>query len=391
MPLAPTAQKRRHSPAGFQPGACTQQQQEHGQPGGQQDTAAHLQQRQQQLGPEEPRAFKAARLGSMASSTQDCGPSSDAAAAGPGLGLQQQQQQQADSAHGACNRVATLSLLQQCFPPLLTVLCALQAGGLPALLQGPSGAAAAALMARPAGQQLLHAFSELAVNEPLLAAALQQQQQQQQQGGPHSPGVFSPAVQAGSAGAGSSPFPVRSPALSQALQQLQASVAEGEVSAAVQLMSSLSLAFELHQEGRDVSEALADTQQQLQQQQQLAAELKQKLDLAEQQQVQLQEHSTAAAAAAAAQLKEAQEQLEHALMCQICFEKPKDTVLMPCMHFLYCSGCLAQAAGKGSRRAAGVTAAGAAGGSKANDSDLLKCPVCRVPCSGQVVVHLSPV
>jgi hypothetical protein len=63
---------------------------------------------------------------------------------------------------------------------------------------------------------------------------------------------------------------VRSPALGQALQQLQASVAEGEVSAAVQLMGSLSLAFELLQEGRD---ALAATQQQLQQQQHLAGEL----------------------------------------------------------------------------------------------------------------------
>jgi hypothetical protein len=38
-------------------------------------------------------------------------------------------------------------------------------------------------------------------------------------------------------------------------------------------MGSLSLAFELLQEGRDVSSALAATQQQLQQQQQLAGEL----------------------------------------------------------------------------------------------------------------------
>lgn len=112
-----------------------------------------------------------------------------------------------------------------------------------------------------------------------------------------------------------------------------------------------------------------------------------KLDLAEQQQAQQQQHSSAAAAAAAAQLKQTQDQLEHALLCQICFERPKDTVLMPCMHFLYCSGCLDAAKTPVKGRSAGRGGNGAAAGSGAP----LKCPVCRVPCSGQLVVHLSPV
>jgi TolA-binding protein len=151
-------------------------------------------------------------------------------------------------------------------------------------------------------------------------------------------------------------------------------------------MSSLSLALELQLEGRDVSSALQGAQQQLQQLQQLTSELREKLVLAEQQQEQLQQQREAAAAAAAAELRTTNDQLERALLCQICFEKPKDTVLMPCMHFLYCSGCLAAAKTPG-KKAAG----GAAGGSKGDGGAVLKCPVCRVPCSGQLVVHLSPV
>jgi hypothetical protein len=93
------------------------------------------------------------------------------------------------------------------------------------------------------------------------------------------------------------------------------------------------------------------------------------------------------AAVAAAELRRTREQLEHALMCQICFEKPKDTVLMPCMHFLYCSGCLDAA--KTPAKKSGRAGVGGSGGK--GDGGLLKCPVCRVPCSGQLVVHLSAV
>jgi hypothetical protein len=263
-------------------------------------------------------------------------------------------------------------------------------------------------MARPAGQQLLQAFVELADNEALLAAAIHhhqgsQQQQQQQQASMRSPAAYlwqgtglgrqdtpstPPSTAAAAGTSAASPIPVRSPALGHALQQLQDSVAEGEVAAAVQLMCSLSLALELQQEGRDVSSALQGAQQQLQQLQQLTTELKQKLVLAERQQVQLQQQREAAADAAAAELRTTHDQLERALLCQICFERPKDTVLMPCMHFLYCSGCLAAAKTPGKKAAGGTGGAAAA---KGESGAVLKCPVCRVPCSGQLVVHLSPV
>lgn len=301
-----------------------------------------------------------------------------------------------------------LTALQQAFPPLLTLLCALQSGGMPAVLQGPCGAAAAALMAAPAGEHLLHAFAELAGNEPLLKAALQHyqdvsaqqqhtMQQEQQQQGPgleQQPQTPPPAAAAASA-ASNSPIPVRSPALGQALQQLQASVAEGEVSAAVQLMCSLSVALELAQQGRDTTAALESTRQQLQQQQHLASDLQQKLRLVEQQQEQMRQQTAAAAAAAATQLQHTKEQLEQALLCQICFERNKDCLLLPCMHFLYCQQCIAAAKTPSKGAAVGGGGAGSAGvngsGSKAADGGLLKCPVCRVPCSGQLVVHLSPV
>ena len=44
-----------------------------------------------------------------------------------------------------------------------------------------------------------------------------------------------------------------------------------------------------------------------------------------------------------AQLEDARDALEIAeneLTCQICFEERRDAVLMPCMHMLYCVGCV---------------------------------------------------
>jgi predicted component of type VI protein secretion system len=199
-----------------------------------------------------------------------------------------------------------------------------------------------------------------------------------------------------------------------ALQQLQASIASSQQQSALQLLSSLALAIELHRAGRDMQDALAATQVQLQQQHQLAAELQHKLAVAEQQvaaRAAQQAASDAAAAAAQGQLAAAREQLEAALLCQICFDKPRDTVLLPCMHFCYCSGCVAaakaaaakqqddssaaarpsarQRSSSSSSRGRGSNNGTEAGGGSSSAGGVLKCPVCRSSCSGQLTVHLS--
>ena len=51
---------------------------------------------------------------------------------------------------------------------------------------------------------------------------------------------------------------------------------------------------------------------------------------------------------------------------QICITAPRDTVLMPCLHFLYCKGCVAQ--------------------HRLNQN---LCPVCRTGISGELIVHLQ--
>jgi hypothetical protein len=72
----------------------------------------------------------------------------------------------------------------------------------------------------------------------------------------------------------------------------------------------------------------------------------------------------AAARAAAASSKEKWEDL---VVCQICYEGHRDTVLLPCMHFLYCKDCLHRSFRQRQRQ----------------------CPACRTPVSGQIVVHLN--
>jgi hypothetical protein len=78
----------------------------------------------------------------------------------------------------------------------------------------------------------------------------------------------------------------------------------------------------------------------------------------------------AAADAAAARLAAALslERLEGLVQCQICFEATRDTLLMPCMHFLYCKDCIHRCLGAGRPK---------------------HCPACRSPVSGQIVVHLN--
>jgi hypothetical protein len=323
----------------------------------------------------------------------------------------------------ARSRAATLVALQAVFPELAGLLADVQAGGVPAVLAGPHGGAVSALMELPAGQHMLFLFAELAGNDALLAEVLQhhastrqaaaQQQQQQSPAPPPAappPAAASPALGAAHscASSGSSPF-----SMGCALQQLQASISSSQHEAALQLLGSLSLALALHQRGQDMQAALASTQEQLQRQQELAAMLQAKLRLVEQQaaaQAEAAQASKAAAAHAVEQLKATQEQLEHALLCQICFDRPRDTVLMPCMHFLYCSNCVAAAkaaaakaapGGGGGRSSSGAGggagSAGSAGRAAANNAAgeagaaVLKCPMCRASCSGQLVVHLAPV
>lgn len=275
--------------------------------------------------------------------------------------LQQQQPQQ----HSEGSDV--LLALQQAYPPLAALLVAARSGGLAAVLACPFGGAVSALMAKPAGQQLLMRFAELASDEALLAAALQQQQEAV----PPGLAASASAAAAGPAGTPGSPSLFAgscagAAALQQALQQLHTGIASSQVAAAAQLLGALCLAVELHHEAADVAAGVA---RQLQAQLQLAeaaaaAERQQRL--------------AAAAAADEAQqaLRAARERLESSTLCIICCEASRDTVLMPCMHFLYCARCIQQNAA-----AAAKAAPGGAG--------VLRCPVCRVPCSGQVVVHLT--
>jgi hypothetical protein len=255
------------------------------------------------------------------------------------------------------------------------------------------------------------AFAELAADDALLAAALQQQQQQQGLGAGLSataglggtgsvfggcsssplqpsamPGQSSAAAAAAAQCAGVSPaspgvlaFGGAAASVQQALQNLHCSIASSQQAAAQQLLANLNLAFELQQQSAEAADAALRVQAvQLAAAQQLAQQLQVKLHLVEQQvqqEVQQRLNQEAAAAAAQQALREAQEKVEQATLCQICFEQPRDTVLMPCMHFLYCAGCV--------RKGVEQAAAGKDGG-------VLRCPVCRAPVSGQVVVHLSP-
>ena len=78
-----------------------------------------------------------------------------------------------------------------------------------------------------------------------------------------------------------------------------------------------------------------------------------------------------------------QRQLEEEMLCGICMGDKKDTVLLPCMHFLYCHGCIqkhmTQAAQEAARRRAGAGA----------QPPLSQCPACRGVITGHLVAHLA--
>ena len=77
--------------------------------------------------------------------------------------------------------------------------------------------------------------------------------------------------------------------------------------------------------------------------------------------------ATSDAAAARAAAAASKEKWEGLVVCQICYEGHRDTVLLPCMHFLYCKDCLHRSFRQRERH----------------------CPACRTPVSGQIVVHLN--
>eukprot|EP00803_Ostreobium_quekettii_P001163 evm.model.scf_1801.1 EVM.evm.TU.scf_1801.1 scf_1801:1946-4804(+) len=56
------------------------------------------------------------------------------------------------------------------------------------------------------------------------------------------------------------------------------------------------------------------------------------------------------------------QELDNEVLCQICFERKRDVVILPCMHFNFCKQCLMESFKSGSR----------------------KCPMCREPVTGEL-------
>lgn len=69
-------------------------------------------------------------------------------------------------------------------------------------------------------------------------------------------------------------------------------------------------------------------------------------------------------------IRELEKELEEAKggrLCQICFENPRDCIIMPCTHLLYCRTCVAEHKRKGDSR----------------------CPTCRGPISGEMLCNVN--
>ena len=72
----------------------------------------------------------------------------------------------------------------------------------------------------------------------------------------------------------------------------------------------------------------------------------------------------------AERIRELEKQLEessNAQLCQICFEHPRDCIIMPCTHLLYCRACVAEHKRSGANR----------------------CPTCRGPISGEILCNIN--
>jgi hypothetical protein len=119
------------------------------------------------------------------------------------------------------------------------------------------------------------------------------------------------------------------------------------------------------------------------------------------QRLELAETAAAAGAARAAALQreasgaaERARGLEDQLLCSICMDRPRDSVLLPCCHFVACSVCVGQimsdaGGGSGGGAAAGSGGGAARAGSGSDGGSARRCPVCRGCIHGQVVVHLA--
>jgi hypothetical protein len=91
--------------------------------------------------------------------------------------------------------------------------------------------------------------------------------------------------------------------------------------------------------------------------------------------------------------------LEDQLLCSICMERPRDSLLLPCCHFVACSVCVERMSQGSSGGANGDGAGGSGGGGRPQRSSSgggggggatqRRCPVCRGCVHGQVVVHLA--
>ncbi|XP_068757006.1 uncharacterized protein [Montipora capricornis] len=61
------------------------------------------------------------------------------------------------------------------------------------------------------------------------------------------------------------------------------------------------------------------------------------------------------------------EKAQNSQQCQICFERPRDCIIMPCTHLLYCRVCVTEHKRKGEKR----------------------CPACRGPISGEILCNIN--
>ena len=68
------------------------------------------------------------------------------------------------------------------------------------------------------------------------------------------------------------------------------------------------------------------------------------------------------------ELEKSLEQALNAQQCQICFERPRDCIIMPCTHLLYCRACVNEHKRRGDSR----------------------CPTCRGPISGEILCNVNP-
>ena len=67
------------------------------------------------------------------------------------------------------------------------------------------------------------------------------------------------------------------------------------------------------------------------------------------------------------ELEKLLEESSNAQLCQICFEHPRDCIIMPCTHLLYCRACVAEHKRSGANR----------------------CPTCRGPISGEILCNVN--